>query len=128
MYDDIPFFFLFASDKRSMEERRRDHDKLVARRREEERLLKKEKERKQEQKRLAEEKAEEEAQVVKNQLLSANLGPTPSRPGTLLLYMPPCPLNPLPAPAQWLSSGCQGVVCSFASTCLLFGNGSSIKQ
>ena len=81
-----------------MEERRRDHDKQAAQRREEERLLKKEKERKQEQKRLAEEKAEEEAQVVKNQLLQANLGPTPSRPGALVSFHH-APLSPRPPPS-----------------------------
>lgn len=103
-----------------MEERRHDHDKQAAQRREEERLLKKEKERKQEQKRLAEEKAEAEAQVVKNQLLQANLGPTPSRPGTLVSFyhtpLPPpspspmkictlMPTPPPPTPFPLLSSG-----------------------
>lgn len=71
------------ADKRSMEERRHDHDKLVAQRHEEERLKKKGKEWKEEQKRLAAEKEEEEAAAVKNQLLQADLGPTPSRPGTV---------------------------------------------
>lgn len=80
-----------------MEERRRDHDKLVVQRREEERLLKKEKERKQEQKRMAEKKAAEEAEVVKNQLLQADLGPTPSRPGIPFVLQ----LHPLAPPMSF---------------------------
>ena len=99
MYRDV-FFFLSVTDKRSMDQRRRDHDKLGAQRREEERLLRKEKDRKHEQKRLAEEKAEEEAEVVKNQLLQAVLGPTPSRPGTLTSVHPWPSVPPNPSQPQ----------------------------
>ena len=70
-----------CADNRSMEQKRHDHDKLAAQRKEAERLKKKEKKRKEEQKCLAEKQAEEEAGAVRAQLLQANLGPTPSRPG-----------------------------------------------
>ena len=71
-----------CADNRSMEQRRHDHDKLAVQRKEAERLKKKEKQWKEEQKRLAEKQAEEEAGAVRSQLMQANLGPTPSRPGT----------------------------------------------
>ena len=72
----------FGADNRSMLQRRHEHDNQDAQRKEDQRLKKKEKQWKEEQRRLAEKQAEVEAGAVRQQLLQANLGPTPSRPGT----------------------------------------------
>lgn len=71
------------ADNRSKEQKKQDAKKLAVQRKEDERLKEKEKKWKAEQRRLAGIKAEEEAQEVRQKLLRAQLGPTPTTAGAL---------------------------------------------
>ncbi|KAA6417542.1 MAG: hypothetical protein FRX49_12475 [Trebouxia sp. A1-2] len=65
-------------DKRSKEQRKADAKKLAVQRKEDEKLKEKERKWQEEQRRLKVLKAEEEAEEVRQKLLRAQLGPTPT--------------------------------------------------
>ncbi|KAL0033536.1 hypothetical protein WJX79_002484 [Trebouxia sp. C0005] len=68
-------------DKRSKEQRKADAKKLAVQRKEDEKLKEKERKWQEEQRRLKVLKAEEEAEEVRQKLLRAQLGPTPTTAG-----------------------------------------------
>ena len=81
VYTSLQFQMGWGADKRSKEQKKADAKNLAAQRKEDERLKEKERKWQQEQRRLKVLKAEEEAEEVRQKLLRAQLGPTPTTAG-----------------------------------------------
>lgn len=77
----MQFQMLCGADKRSKEQKKADAKKLAVQRKEDERLKEKERKWQEEQRRLKVLKAEEESEEVRQKLLRAQLGPTPTTAG-----------------------------------------------
>ncbi len=81
VYASLQFQRVCGADKRSKEQKKADAKKLAAQRKEDERLKEKERKWQEEQRRLKVLKADEEAEEVRQKLLRAQLGPTPTTAG-----------------------------------------------
>ncbi len=81
MYANLQFQMVCGADKRSKEQKKADAKKLAVQRKEDERLKEKERKWQEEHRRLKLLKAEEEAEEVRQKLLRAQLGPTPTTAG-----------------------------------------------